>query len=433
MIMNKFSILIAFLIFSSHFIWSQRNAPGDIQTKIICIEGATIHIGNGKVIEKSDIIFEKGKITYVGQNAHKQGVEVIPAHGKHVYPGFILLNSILGLIEIDAVKASEDFTEIEEYHPEVRSLVAFNTDSKIIPTVRRNGVLLVQSTLKSGTIWGTSSIMQLDAWNWEDAAVKVDDAVHLDFPSKANINWRRNSSELNKQVDVSVQRLKDFLARAFVYKEDDKEKDFKLNAMAPIFNGTKALHVSVQDVSEAKMVLDIIEKYPKVKLVFKSEEDLSSLATELNKKGIGVVISRIHRLANAQDVLVEEPYALAKKYFDAGILFSLDYEGDMEAMGSRNLPFLAGTSIAYGLPYEEGVKAITWNAAKMVGIEKDYGSIEVGKSATLFISDGDALDMKSNKVLFAYIDGRAVKLSSHQEELEALYKEKYQKQKLNQK
>lgn len=425
--MNKFFIIIGLLI--SLNLFAQRPSPASPQENAICIRNAFIHVGNGQLLENTDLIFDKGKITFIGKNAPANNALIINADGKHVYPGFILLNTILGLIEIDAVRASEDFTEIEEYHPEVRSLVAFNTDSKIIPTVRRNGVLLAQPTLKSGTIWGTSSIVQLDAWNWEDAAVKTDDAIHLRFPSLMNINRKEDSKDRNKKVEESIDRLKDFINRAAVYSNLSGELDFKLHAMSPVFSGNKKLFVEVQDLYEAKLVLEIFEKFKEVNLVFKSQADLSSLADELNERGIPVVISRIHRLPLTPEADVNEAYALPKKYHDAKIVFTLDYEGDMEAMGSRNLPFLAGTSVAYGLPYEKAVESISLNAAKVLGIDKEYGSIELGKSATFFISDGDALDMKSNKLIHAFIDGRSILLSSHQEELEKMYLDKYKNEK----
>lgn len=424
--MNKVFVIIAIL--SSHFVFAQRPSPGPKQDKPICVKGATLHIGNGQVLQNADILFDNGKITFVGPNANAANAQIIDASGKHVYPGFILLNSILGLIEIDAVKATEDFTEIEEYHPEVRSLVSFNTDSKIIPTVRKNGVLFVQSTLKSSTIWGTSSIMNLDAWNWEDAAVKVDNGVHIDWPSLSNPNWRRGQNDRDKSISDDILKLKDLIDRAYVYTLNAKEKDFKLEALKSIFTGEKTVYVTVQDVYEAKQVLDYFEKYAGLKLVFNTSSDLTGLANELNKRGVAVVLSRIHRLPTSPESDVSEAYALPKKYFDAKILFSIDYEGDMEAMGSRNLPFLAGTAVGYGLPYEEAVKSLSLNAAKIVGIDANYGSLEVGKSASFFISDGDALDMKSNNVIYAFIDGRMLHLTSHQEELQKMYLDKYKQE-----
>ena len=161
-----------------------QQTPADKQTTAISIEGATAHLGNGQVIENSLVMFNDGKITFVGSAMAKiarQGT-VINAKGKHVYPGFIAANASLGLVEIDAVKASDDQQEIGIANPHIRSLIAYNAESKVVESMRPNGVLMAQITPRGGTISGTSSIVQLDAWNWEDAALKVDDAIHINWP-----------------------------------------------------------------------------------------------------------------------------------------------------------------------------------------------------------------------------------------------------------
>ena len=119
-------------------------------------------------------------------------------------------------------------------------------------------------------------------------------------------------------------------------------------------------------------------------------------------------------------------YKLAKKLVDSGVIVGLEASGDMERMNSRNLPFYAGTTVAYGLTKEQALQLITLNTAKILGIDKDYGSLEVGKSATLFISEGDALDMRTNKLVNAFIDGREISLESHQTKLWKKYSKKYQ-------
>ena len=124
----------------------------------------------------------------------------------------------------------------------------------------------------------------------------------------------------------------------------------------------------------------------------------------------------------SQDSPVDEPFTQAKALEDAGILLSLSYEGDMEAMGARNLPFTAGTTVAYGQEYEKAVQSITLNTAKILGIDQDFGSIEYNKNATFFISSGDALDMRTNNVERAYINGNEINLNNHQKELFEKYK-----------
>ena len=169
--------IVLFFAFVGNIIAQQT--PASKQTTAISIEGATAHLGNGQIIENSLIMFVDGKITFVGSSMMKiaRMGTIIKAEGKHIYPGFIALDATLGLVEIDAVKASDDESEIGIMNPHVRSLIAYNAESKLVESMRPNGVLMAQIVPKGGTISGTSSIVQMDAWNWEDAAIKVDDAI----------------------------------------------------------------------------------------------------------------------------------------------------------------------------------------------------------------------------------------------------------------
>lgn len=167
--------------------FAQIPTPALPQSQPIVLRGGTAHIGNGQVIENSIIRFENGKITFVGTSGEfipDDNTKIIDAAGKHIYPGLIAANTTIGLSEIEAVRATLDFNETGELNPNVRSIIAYNTDSKIIPTIRSNGVLLAQITPRGGRISGTSSIVELDAWNWEDAAYKTDIGIHLNWPSK---------------------------------------------------------------------------------------------------------------------------------------------------------------------------------------------------------------------------------------------------------
>src|SRR5690606_13421417 len=162
-----------------------QQTPAPKQTQAISIEGATAHLGNGKVIDNALIMFNDGKLTFVGSALTKiarQGT-IINAKGKHIYPGFIAPNSTLGLVEIDAVRATEDENEVGTMNPHIRSLIAYNTESKVVESMRINGVLMGQITPRGGRISGTSSVVQFDAWNWEDAVIKEDDGIHINWPN----------------------------------------------------------------------------------------------------------------------------------------------------------------------------------------------------------------------------------------------------------
>lgn len=429
---NKILYSVLFTLICIPAVWTQRPAPGDKQTKSILLTGGIAHIGNGSVIKNSAIGFKEGKIVLVADLSapntdQQQFDQIIDVKGKHIYPGFILTNTTLGLTEVDAVRATVDFSETGMLTPEVRGVVAFNTDSKIIPTVRRNGVLIAQPTPVGGWMSGQSGVVQLDAWNWEDAVIRMEDGIHLNWPAMIRIihPWEKDMdqnkfSELRRQ-DLTM--IKDLLEKAKYY--DGKTFNLRCEALKGLFDGSKNLYLHVDAEKDIIEAVTYLKKTGIKKLVLVGAEEGVNILPFIKEQNLPVILSRVHALPRREDDDIRQPFRLAKKFYDAGILVTIDYSGDMEAMGSRNLPFTAGTTVAYGLPKEEAVKLITLNAAKILGIDQDYGSLETGKSATLFISTGDALDMLTNKVEYAFIDGRQLELNSIQEQLFNTYSEKY--------
>ena len=392
--------------------------------------GATAHIGNGEVIENSAISISNGKFDLVG-DATKIRIDpnafdtIYKLYGKHIYPSFILPNTTLGITEIDAVRASRDFRETGELNPNVRSLIAYNTDSKITKTVRTNGVLIAQVTPRGGLVSGQSSVMYLDGENWEDAVLKADDGIHINWPNSFyNTGWWAEPGETkkNKKYDNKIKELEKLFAKAKSYSTKSNIIDLKMESMKGLFNGKKNLYIHANSASDMRDAIDFADKYYITNIIIIGGEDALNISNILVEKNIPIILNRVHRLPKSQDTPIDEPYKQAKKLEEAGILFCLSYHGDMEAMGARNLPFTAGTTIAYGLEYEKAIQSITLNTAKILGIDNFVGSIEQGKMATFFISSGDALDMRSNNVEKAYINGLSINLNNHQKELFNKYK-----------
>ncbi len=387
--------------------------------------GATAHIGNGEVIQNAAISISQGKFNLV---ADASMIRIDPSafdtiyklYGKHIYPSFILPNTTLGITEIEAVRASRDYKETGGVNPNIRSLIAYNTDSKITKTVRSNGVLIAQVTPRGGLVSGQSSIMHLDGYNWEDAVIRDNDGIHINWPnSYYNTGWWANPGEIkeNKKYENKISELKKLFSKAKSYEVSSNIMDLKMESMKGLFDGTKNLYVHANSANEMRDAIDFCEKYQVKNIIIIGGEDALSIANILIEKNIPVILNRVHRLPKSQDSAVDEPFRQAKKLNDAGILFCLSYEGDMEAMGARNLSFTAGTTIAYGQEYEKAVQSITLNAAKILRIDNLVGSIETGKNATFFISSGDALDMRTNNVEQAFINGASIDLNNHQKEL----------------
>lgn len=403
---------------------AQRPAPAPAQTVPVAITGATLHTATGSVLPNTSIIFSQGKIT--GINAPvPSNAKVIDASGKHVYPGLILVNNSLGLVEISATKATVDLVESNDFVPEIRTLIAFNTDSHVIPTVRTNGVLLAQPVLGEGILKGTSSVMNLDGWNWQDAVVATDNVLHLAWPEYRKSADEKRNKELKENRDATLTELKALFARAKTYQPNSGVKDYKLEAIAPVLNGNKILFAQVAGANEALEVIKFANDYSIRKTVLLGDASLDSVLEEIKRSGFPLIITNPHSLPTNESMSPRLPYEFAKKVADKGILHGLDYSARKDFSDSRNLPFLAGTTAAYGLDKEKALQSITLNLAKMLGIDKDYGSLEVGKSATLFISDGDALDQLTNNVTEAFIDGRQIDLNNQQKELYKRFKEKY--------
>jgi len=415
--LNKYIIL---LLFNCTVLlgYSQENA----RNQNVLILEAYAHLGNGEVLENSAIGLKGETITlvedYSSKNIDTSFYDVIiHAKNKHLYPGFIAMNSTLGLLEIGAVRATRDYQETGRFNPNSRTLTVFNTDSRITPTVRSNGVLMGQISPRGGTISGQSSVMHFNGWNWEDAVIKADEGIHLNWP---NLNLKKIKSYTN-----STQQIDEFFEKSLAYsKAKEATIDLRLKSMADIFTGEKRLYIHAEEVNQLKDIVIFKNKFKIPKLTIVGGAESHYIPEILVANNISVLVRRIHSLPRYRQDKLTSPYELPALLHKNGVKFCFQNQGDMEQMQTRNLPFLAGTAVAYGLPYEEAIKALTSNSAELLGL-KNYGTIKVGYSATLFISEGDALDVISNKITHAFIKGANINLSNHQTENYLKYTSKY--------
>lgn len=428
--MKKIVILLTFSL--SHLLTSHAQTPAKPQQRQIVLLNGTAHIGNGTVIEKSAIGFENGELLFVSDAkdyTRQLGDEVIDITGKQVYPGFIAPSTTLGLVEIEAARATRDFEDVGYINPHVRSEISYNTDSKIIPTIRTNGVLLAQVAPRGGLISGTSSVFTLDGWNWEDAVYKTDDGIFVNWPARYSAGgWWGEPEPMkkNEEYEKRIVALQKFFADAKAYSQNGQsELDIRMEAMKGIFSGEKRLFIN------ATLAKDIIEAVYFAKnfavphLVIVGAKDASLVTDVLKNNNVAVVLDRVHDLPSSPDSDIDLPFKTPKILQDAGVLYCLSYMGGMETAGMRNLPFTAGTAVAYGLTKEQALSAITLNTAKILGIDATAGTLEGGKDATLFVSSGDALDMRTNNVEMAFINGKKLDLDNHQKQLYRKFRNKY--------
>tara|TARA_B110000971_G_scaffold128511_1_gene131512 strand:- start:32 stop:1327 length:1296 start_codon:yes stop_codon:yes gene_type:complete len=409
-----------------------QQTPAADQQNSILILGATAHIGDGTVLENSAIGLHDGKIVEVAtadavQNKYSKTID---ATGQHLYPGFIAANSTVGMVEVDAVRATNDLNEIGEYLPHIRTIIAYNAESKVVESLRPNGILSAQIVPRRGIISGSSSVVKLDAWNWEDAALVTDEGLHINWPRAYMSNRRRGPSSAikynQKSYEEKIKSLSGFLKESMVYNQvQSKTKHLPFAAMNNAFNGSQTVYLHANDQREIVDGIQFLKDHQIKKIVLVGGNEAHLVINFLKKHDIPVIVSRPHRLPTQEDQDIKLPFKMAKILMDADLLITVDVSGRMERMNSRNLPFYAGSFAAYGVPKETAVQMITLNAAKIIGVADRIGSLTVGKHATLFLSLGDALDMRTNQLTHAFVEGRALSLETHQTELWKRYMEKY--------
>jgi len=427
-----------------NLIFSQQT-PAPTQDKSVLIFGGITHVGDGQIINNSVIGFTDGKIDLIASSEenwtdkllnmfsdsnNKKYDTIINASNHHIYPGIIALNSNLGLVEVDAVRASVDDDEAGTYLPEIRSIIAYNAESKAVESMRPNGVLVAQVAPNGGVISGSSSVVQLDAWNWEDAVIKYDQGLHINWPSPYTFGrwWLGEDRGLkaNNNYNKQVNDLKEFFDKSKANMNLDKSMNLKSRAMKAIFEGESTVYLYADDEKEIVDGVLFLKKFGINKIVIVGASEAKNQLDFIKENDIPVVVKQPYRFPQSVDSDPRETFMLAKKMIDKGILVSIDPSGAPQSRVSiRNLPFYAGSFSSYGIDKEAALSMITLNPAKMLGIDSEFGTIEIGKSATLFISKGDALDIISNNVTHAFISGRNISLETHQTRLWRRYSNKY--------
>ncbi len=406
--------------------------PAADQSQPIAITGAVIHVGNGRVIGDGVITFDEGVITAVGSASDGidlSGHLVIHLEGQHVYPGFVLPNTTLGLMEVGNIRATQDVEEEGDINASVRSAIAYNTDSELIPTHRFNGILTAQVTPEGGFISGSSTVMKLDGWNWEDAVLKVDDGMHMHWPA---FKTRRRNSETgaletvdNDDYDAQTRLLESLFQNALTY--TGRPLNLNLAALQPLLQGTTTLFIHADAAREIISSVRFARRYGIAKIVLVGGLEAMMVKDFLLAESIPVIYEQVHSLPGQDWHDVDEPFKMPFLLQQAGLKVGIG-GGATELQSQRNLAFFAGTAASYGLDREAALSLITKNNAEILGVADRVGTLEIGKDATLFISTGDALDMRTSEVLGAYIQGRDIDLFGTQQELYERFREKYANQ-----
>ena len=302
-----------------------QQTPAANQSKSLLIQGATLHIGNGNVLENAELGIADGKIVEVGAVGSSQNTydTTIDASGKHLYPGFIAANSTVGMVEIDAIRPTNDLNEIGTFLPHIRTIIAYNAESKVVESLRPNGILTAQIVPTRGRIAGSSSVVQLDAWNWEDASLKTDEGIHLYWPR----SYRRGNSSKGedplvydqKNYNKQVEELKQYLIEAKTFQAGEKQKNLPHAALAGAFSGAQQVYLHAKEKRQILDGIDLLKKQGIQRIVLVGGDDAHLILPYLKKHAIPVIVSRPHRLPNTADEDVKLPFKMAKLLMDAGL------------------------------------------------------------------------------------------------------------------
>lgn len=422
--------LLAVMVMSRSSVWGQ--IPGAPQSQPIAIVGATIHPIAGPDIERGTIVFDRGKIVALGTDLVLSPETVrVDGSGKHIYPGMFCAGGRMGLFEIDAVRATNDYEETGSLNPNVRVEVAVNPESEHIPVTRANGVLLTLTAPSGGLLSGTSAVLQLDGWTWEQMTLRAPVGLHAQWPRSEPVSasWVEGASDQNSARENQwneMQRVWDEANRYWMARKAGTvvpDADARYEAMIPVLEGKLPLIVTADTRGQIQSAVAFADQH-RLKLIVMGGYDAEACAPLLRDRNIPVIISTVFRSPLRRSDPFDASYTLANRLREAGIRFCIAGLDRWEAPNLRNLPYHAATAVAYGLPREEALKAVTLYPAEILGVSDRVGSLEAGKDATLFVADGDPLHVRT-QVSDAYIQGRRVDLENRHLRLWRKYQEKY--------
>lgn len=410
---------------------AQVGMPVSKQSQRTALRGATIHTVTKGVIENGTIIFDAGKIIAVGANIDiPAGTKIVDATGKHIYPGLIDAYSTVGISEIGAVDMSNDVNEVGDFNPNVRTDVAVNAESRHIGTTRSQGVLTTITTPGGGLISGMSSAMSLEGWSWEEMSLESAAALNVNWPDPSPRGGRFGGfggqpGGTRQTYEERVKQLKDYFAEARAYRDavaagEKVRTDARYAAMIPALNGKIPVVVSATGTSQINDAITWA-KQEQLRLIIRGGDDAIYVADRLKAENIPVILTSTMDAPDREYEGYDAVYSRAAQLYKKGVKFAIS--GGAGALYSDRLPYEAGVAVAFGLPEDEAIKAVTINAAEFMGLSDRLGSLEPGKQATFLITTGTPIDTRSN-ILQAYIQGRELDMNDIQKHFFQKYMEK---------
>jgi len=433
--MEMFRLSIASLLLGMASTSGHDQIPGALPVGPVAIVRGDVHPVDQPMIRGGVVLINQGLISAVGTAksvAIPEGAQRIEATGMNVYPGLINGYSDIGLREIDSVAETIDRTETGRLNPNVRSWVAINPDSELIPVARSGGVLTSLVAPKGPFFAGQAAVVRMDGWTWSE--------MLLLGPAAMIVSWEAmepsgdSASQTAKRRSEQYQRLDQLLNDATRYgerrasKDDSQPIDLRMESMLAVVQGKFPLiaHADRRSHMEAAVAYAMGRK---LRLVIYGGHDAATCASLLAGAGVSIIVPGTYRLPLRRDDPYDAPYTLPSRLHQAGVKFCIaaertGYPGG--ASNDRNLPYHAGNAVAYGLDADTALRSITLSAAEILGVADSVGSITSGKEATLMVVQGDILQVES-QVVFAMINGRPVDLGNKHLSLFRKYQEKYRR------
>jgi imidazolonepropionase-like amidohydrolase len=386
---------------------------------VLAITNARIFPVTRPPIERGTIIVRDGRIEAVGADVTPPpGAEILDAAGQEVYPGFIDARTTLGLSEPGA-GGYGDVEEILDFAPQLRAQTAYHNDSEAIPVARANGITTVAVTPAGGIFGGQIAVMDLDGVTWEESTVKPIVGISFQFPTiptrpadtpgqpRTFVDAKRAR---DARIERAVRQLED--AKAYAKAADPRTRDLLLESLVPVVDRRQPLITRANTVRDIRDAVAFGERTG-VRIVISGGAEAQLAAPLLKEKNIPVILGSVLTLPSRQDLPHQASYAVAAELARAGVKFAFS-AGDAEDVENvRQLPYHAARSVAWGLPRTQALRALTIDAAEILGVADQIGSIEAGKIANLVVSKGDPLEVRTT-ISHVVINGRDVSLDNKQ-------------------
>lgn len=426
--MKRLSFILLLLSLTG-LVLAHDYAPGPRQTAPILLKGGNLYTISDGVKTGYDLLMIGGRIVEIAKDIiPPDNTEVIDVTGQSIYPGLIAPGTNLGLVEIGAVRATIDASEVGRVNPDVQSHMAYNPDSEIIPTVRSNGIAYAEIVPSGSLVRGRSCLLNLDAWTKEDAAEKLLVALHISWPAAGiSHGWweKRTPEEQKKQNAKNRHQLKQVFddARAYaIAKKADPgvDIDSRWEAMMPVLSGELPVFIHANDYRQIEQAVAFCQERG-LRMVLMGGEEAWKVTDLLTANKIPVIYARSHGLPMRSDDDYDQAFKIPAQLAEAGVKFCFGSEGSWSV---RNLPFDAGQAVAFGLDKDVALRAMTLTAAEILGDAENIGSLEVGKKATVVVSDGDIMDHLTHNVTRMFIEGRVVNLDNKHKELYRKYRDR---------